>query len=312
MSIDEAATWEHGSEDDTGIEDFGSRFFAPQAPPVRVTFGAATHQGKVRPNNEDHYAIIQRTRSRKVLRTNLPLSDLAFEDDVAYTLVVADGVGGASFGELASRLAIRTFGDLAGQASSWLMRLRDVEAQQVRQRVDAYSRAMQRAFVDLGRIDPRMSHMGTTWTSACVLGADAIIAHAGDSRAYRFRAGEVAQITRDHTLGQLMFEGGSPEDEVAAYRHVLLNCFGGGGQSEVKVEIHNLTLRDGDRLLLCTDGLTDHAQDADLARVLTQEPEPQAACDELLSLALARGGRDNITVVIARLELAGNGGGRAA
>jgi protein phosphatase len=286
---------------DTQLDDFGSRFFAPDGPPVRVQLGAASHAGKVRPKNEDHYAVVQRVRSRQVLLTNLSLSDLVFDDDVAYSLVVADGIGGASFGEFASRLAIRTWGDLMGRATSWIMKVRDLEAQQVRERVNAYARSMQRAFRDMADLDPRMAHMGTTWTSACLLGRDALFAHVGDSRAYVFRDGKIKQVTRDHTLAQLLVDGGTPEDEAAPYRHILLNCVGGDSPN-IKVELHAHTLRDGDRLLLCTDGLTDLAADDDVAAVLSKHSAPQQACDALIELALARGGKDNVTVVLAAIE----------
>jgi len=286
--------------------DFASRFFADEAPQFSVTVGAASHRGLVREQNEDHFAVIQRCRSRRVLITNLPLSDLESADEVSYGMVVADGVGGAVFGELASRLAIRTFGEMSARATSWLMRLKDADAQQVRERIEAYARAIQQAFVDEARRNPETKGMGTTWTSATLLGPDAIIAHVGDSRAYRFRDGAIEQITRDHTLAQLLKEQGSPEAELPVYRRTLLNYFGGGDSENVPVEMHDIDLQGGDRLLLCTDGLTDLCNDDDLAAVLSTRSAPQAACDELVAMALARGGKDNVTVIVAAIHKNGN------
>lgn len=286
--------------------DFASRFFADKAPRLSVVVGAASHKGLVREHNEDHFAVIQRCRSRRVLLTNLPLSDLESDDDVSYGLVVADGVGGAVFGELASRLAIRTFGEMSMRATSWLMKLKDADAQQVRDRVDAYAKAIQQAFVDEARRNPETKGMGTTWTSATLLEDHAIIAHVGDSRAYLFRNGTLDQITRDHTLAQLLKEQGSPEAELPAYRRTLLNYFGGGESENVPVEMHDIALHPGDRLLLCTDGLSDFCNEDDLGGVLSARPQPQAACDELVAMALARGGKDNVTVIVAAIHKNGN------
>jgi serine/threonine protein phosphatase PrpC len=89
-------------------EEFAANFFAPAVPAATLEFGAATHCGEVRPRNEDHYAIVERSRSQQVLLSSLPSDSLSFSDDHAYALVVADGIGGAVFGEFASRLAIQT------------------------------------------------------------------------------------------------------------------------------------------------------------------------------------------------------------
>jgi len=278
---------------------FGALFFAAQIPQVDVHFGAASHIGKVRPNNEDHYAVLRRNRSQTMLTTNAPEQNFGVIEDEAYVLVVADGMGGAQAGEWASRLALQAAWDLAGRASSWIMRFRDLEAQQAQDRVDAYVQEIHQTLVDYGQADPELAGMGTTWTSAYIVGWDAIIMHIGDSRAYLHRRGSIRQITKDHTLAQALIDSGIPPEDTTRVRHVLTNRLG-GRPGLVAPDVRHVPLEDGDRLLLCTDGLSDLVGDSEIADEIVRAGHPQAACDALIELALARGGKDNVTVVIAQ------------
>src|SRR5262245_922677 len=109
------------------VDDLLAKHFGPSPPPVRVTFGALSHAGRVRENNEDHYLVVERRRSRSVLLTNLPAGTLRPADDTAYVLAVADGLGGASFGELASSLALRSGWEQAPGAIKWTWIITDRE-----------------------------------------------------------------------------------------------------------------------------------------------------------------------------------------
>ncbi len=279
-------------------EAFAERFFAPPVPPLSIEFGAATHPGRVRPNNEDHYAVVRRNRSSELLLTNLDTTDLTFTDDHAYILVVADGMGGANFGEFASSLALRTMFQLASQATSWVMKLTDFDRQHVRQRVGAYVQRMQAALREFTLHNPRFAGMGTTWTLAYLLPPHAIVVHVGDSRAYLFRDGELIQITHDETMAQAFIDAGLAPESVKKFGHILLNSFG-GDKEEVCAQIHQIEFGPGDQLLLCTDGLSDMVSDDALAQQLQRRAKPQAACDALVSRALENGGKDNVTVVLA-------------
>ena len=127
-----------------------------------------------------------------------------------------------------------------------------------------------------------------------------------DSRAYLFRYGALQQLTHDHTLAQQLVDAGAlPSLEMTSRRmqHMLVNCLG-GDSTTVKVETHHVQLRDGDQLLLCTDGLTDMLNENQIVRVLEAQQSPDAACRALVDLALDCGGRDNVTVVVARYSLA--------
>jgi protein phosphatase len=144
--------------------------------------------------------------------------------------------------------------------------------------------------------------MGTTMTLTCSLGSSLIIGHIGDSRAYLFRGGELHQLTRDHTLVQALVDAGRLTAEEAAkhpFRHVLTRSLG-TGEIRVASEFQQAWLADGDQLLLCTDGLTDMVDNATIGSILRGAATSDEACHTLVATALANGGKDNVTVALAR------------
>ena len=269
---------------------------------VRVVVGAVSDRGNVRGENQDHYLVLRRTRTQEVLLTNMAREDFFNPVDESYAIVVADGVGGAAFGGIASRLALRTTWELAGRAVCSIMRTDALDVQEVKRRADAYAVAIQRAFREEGEICPELAKMGTTWTSAFIVGDHAVVAHIGDSRAYLYRQGTARRLTRDHTLAQDLLDAGLPPEDTVAYAHMLTRCFSSSA-SHVSPDVNHARLQDGDCLLLCTDGLSDLMDDAELASHIDRYSDPQAACNALLRLALARGGRDNVTVVVVRVTV---------
>jgi protein phosphatase len=273
--------------------------------PVRVEFGAMSHPGLVHENNEDHYAVVRRRRQRDVLLSNLPEELFDQTGQVAYAMAIADGMGGRSFGELASLLALRTAWDLGSDAVKWPVKMNQREAQELRQKAYVFFRLLDRALHDAAVEQPRLAGMGTTLTICYTTGPELFILHAGDSRAYLHRTGALQRLTRDHTLSQALIDAGLAEPgsrEARAQRHVLTNCLG-GPSLDVEVDVTQHRLHDGDRLLLCTDGLTDLVEDAEIARLLNAHPGPDDACHALIDLALQRGGKDNITVIIAHYAI---------
>jgi serine/threonine protein phosphatase PrpC len=152
---------------------------------------------------------------------------------------------------------------------------------------------------------PELAGMGTTLTVARNVGRDLVVAHVGDSRAYRLRGKTFCQLTRDHTLAQEMADarGIAPGDVVRhLFRHVLTRAVGG------KVvwsgaDVNKFDLADGDQVLLCSDGLTDLVPGPMISSVLQTAASAESACDELVSLALSAGGSDNVTCVLARFNL---------
>lgn len=270
---------------------------------VRVTFGARSDVGRVRTSNEDHYQIACFSRAMRVLRSNLPDGQVPDRyADVGYLLVVADGMGGAAAGEVASMMAIALGTGLELNQPKWAFRLDGAEADDLKRRATATIRRIQDGLVRHAEADPTLEGMGTTLTAAYSVGDELFVFHVGDSRAYLFRDGALRQLTRDHTVARALADAGqiTPE-QVATHRkrNVLYNVLG-TQSSDVQVEIGQVRLEDGDVLLLCSDGLTDMLDDGELADVLGRIADPEAACDALIELALARGGRDNVTVLAAR------------
>jgi protein phosphatase len=280
------------------VDDLFSKHFGPSPPPMSVQFAALSHPGKVRANNEDHFLVYERRRSRKVLLTNVPAGTLSAADDVAYVYAVADGMGGAAFGELASMLALRSGFDQVASAIKWTWIINDQEVADLKERVEIVFQQMDQALLDRTRVQPEAKGMGTTLTGVYSVGPEAFIAHVGDSRAYLYRAGKLTQLTHDHTLAQAYLDVGLPVLH-RSWHHTLTNCLG-AGKRELRVEFHHLHLSDGDQLLLCTDGLTDMVPDAETVRVLEQHTGAEQAVQSLVDLALERGGRDNVTVVLAQ------------
>ena len=158
--------------------------------------------------------------------------------------------------------------------------------------------------VERGRQDEALRGMGTTLTAARSFGRDLLIVHVGDSRAYLLRAGTLHRLTKDHTYVQLLVDTGQLTASEAAssrLRHVLTNALGGSDE-HVEVDVDLLTLEDGDRLLLCSDGLTDVVDDATIASTLGERGPAADACARLLQRALDGGG-DNVTVIVAAYTL---------
>lgn len=239
---------------------------------LRALEGGASDVGRARRLNEDYFgwSHVGAGGDRK--------------DGVLY--VVADGVGGQAAGEVASRLAVETF----------------LEAYRAHPSVDTVARLRQamaeanRAVYESGRKDGR----ATTLVAAAVVGGALHVANVGDSRLYFVRGESVRQVTLDHSWVQEQVRAGLLSEEAAA-RHPRGNVITRWlGQPEVEPDTFVLPLEPEDRIVLCTDGLFKHVSEDAIRRVVLNRPE-QAAADELVQLANAGGGSDNVTVVVVRL-----------
>ena len=274
---------------------------------VQVDLAALTHRGLVRSANEDHYLVMRFGRTLETLLTSLPADQVPpRSEDVGYGLLVADGVGGAVAGEMASRLALSTLVGLLLHTPDWILSEEARDVEQVMQRMAERYRRVHAALRDQGLADPHLAGMSTTMTLACSVGGSAVIGHIGDSRAYLFRNGELHQLTRDHTWVQVLVDLGQVSAEEAArhpMRHVLLR-FLGGKERNVEGDFQRAWLADGDQLLLCTDGLTNMVDDAAIASLLGGAATSDEACQALVAAALAKGGQDNVTVALARYRFA--------
>ncbi|MGZ8615138.1 MAG: Stp1/IreP family PP2C-type Ser/Thr phosphatase [Actinomycetota bacterium] len=227
---------------------------------MRIEVGAATDIGRVREVNEDSFLVEE------------PL------------YAVADGMGGHRGGDVASSLALETVQALLRGREGTL-------ADQVRE--------ANRAVHERSVADRKVSGMGTTLTAVMVEDGNARFAHVGDSRAYLLRAGDLRQITSDHTLVARMVKTGeiSPE-EAAVHPHRNVVTRSVGTEPSVAVDENTVPLLDGDRLLMCSDGLTSMVQEDQIQAILEAEPDPQRAADRLVKAANRAGGIDNITVLV--------------
>jgi protein phosphatase len=273
---------------------------------VQIDLAALSHEGRVRSNNEDHYLAARFGRSWETLLTNLPDGEVpAQAREVGYGMVVADGMGGHAAGEVASRLALRTLVNQVLLMPDWVMRPEEALTRQMLLRAVERFREVHAVLTEQAMRDPALQQMGTTMTLAWSLGDDLFIVHVGDSRAYLFRAGGLTQLTRDDTLAQSLVDDGEMTPQEAAtsrLRHMLTQSLGGGA-SDLDVEIEHVKLADGDRLLLCTDGLTEMVEEPTIAEVLRTSPNAADACNRLVDLALDAGGKDNVTVVVCGYRL---------
>jgi PPM family protein phosphatase len=223
----------------------------------------------------------------------------ANEDDFVLAppfFAVADGMGGAKAGEVASAMATEVF---EGESDSG----EPAEAQLARMLREANKRIH-----DLAVADESHRGMGTTLTAAKVTGDEISLAHVGDSRAYRMRDGELEQLTKDHSLVAELERSGQITPEAAEHhpqRSIITRAL--GPEPEVEVDTYTVTGREGDLFLLCSDGLTSMISDEEIGSILRSADSLDAAADALVRAANQSGGRDNITVVLFRVGPDGDG-----
>ena len=215
----------------------------------------ATHVGKVRYNNEDSLTVIEPN-----------------------TFVVADGMGGAQAGEVASQMLVETVKNFLAETPP----------------------PFNEKILALARSNQNYRGMGTTATILSLDGGQAYFAHVGDSRIYRLRNNFLEQMTEDHSYVETLVRRGeiTPEEaRVHPMKNVLIQAV--GAVDELFIDTASFTVEGGDTFLLCTDGLTNMVEDATIAEILKNAPNP---ADALINAALQAGGRDNISVIVVGVD----------
>lgn len=278
----------------------------PFLPRVQIDLAALSDRGKVRTNNEDHYLAVDFGRFLNCLHTNLPpgIVPERFEE-IGYGFLVADGMGGEQAGEVASRLAIATLLESVLQTPDWIMAQEVPAVEEIERRNEARLQQVSETLAAAGEQDSQLTGMGTTMTMAISLGSHLLVTHIGDSRAYLLRKNRLHRLTHDHTFAQELADAGViPVGEVATnrLRHVLTRSL--GRRDHVQAQFRRADLHDGDRLLLCSDGLTEMLDDATIADILARHSTSADACRALVDRALELGGKDNVTVVLAAYSIA--------
>lgn len=262
---------------------------------VHVSVFGKTDLGRTRDHNEDTFLVADLTQDRASLQEEVREHEIG---DRGSLFMVADGMGGAAAGELASAMAA----DLIHShlATAWIAD-EDASVERFAHRLrEAVVRANARIHAYANQ-RPELKGMGTTTTAAGVIGTELVLAQVGDSRAYLVRFGEAVQITKDQSLTQRLVDAGELTEEEALKserRNIILQAL--GPEPNVTVELTHEDLRHGDVLVLCSDGLSGNVQAREIAEVVSSHDSPADVCTALVALANERGGPDNITVVVAR------------
>jgi protein phosphatase len=261
-----------------------------------------TDVGKRRRQNEDQFLIAELTKALRVRQSSLAQPKTQYSDERGYLFIVADGMGGHQAGEQASALAVGTIEEFVLNTLKWFFHLRSDEEQNVLAEFQAALRQADEKIFEQATRHPELRGMGTTLTMAYSSDSQLFVVHVGDSRCYLHRNGQLYRLTHDHTLVEEMLRHHALTPEQAArhyLRHVITNCVG-GDRLGLQVEVHRVELVPGDTILLCSDGLTEMLPDTRIGEVLAANPDPRVVCEALVEEANARGGRDNITVVVSR------------
>lgn len=264
---------------------------------VRVSVFGKTDLGRTREHNEDTFLVADLSTGNANLHPEVRNHDIGPRGSL---FMVADGMGGAAAGELASEMAADLIfrhlasawtNDPDGSAGRFAFRMREA-VELANEKIYAYARE-----------HPEVRGMGTTVTAAGVFGSDLYLTQIGDSRAYLVRSGEAIQLTKDQSLMQRLVDAGELTEEEAEQserRNIILQAL--GPDPRVKVDLSHQSLRQGDTLIICSDGLSGLVRREEFAELVIRYPDLADLCSALIDSANQRGGPDNITVVAARFE----------
>ncbi len=251
--------------------------------PRGLTIFGGSHIGRVREHNEDAWMALSLSNEASGNQTDVAL------------LLLADGMGGHTSGDMASALAVRAAAVRVMQDVVLPFLSSEVAGTQHYALHETLVRSVETANAVVRHNVPQA---GTTLTMALILGQRVYIAHVGDSRAYLLGKGSLRRITHDHSLAARLIETGQTiPEETSAHRNILYRAV--GQRATIEVDTHTESFPDGSCLLLCSDGLWAKVSDAEIAEVLMNEPNAQAAVDKFIALANERGGDDNVTLILA-------------
>lgn len=265
--------------------------------PFRGVFGR-THAGHRRKQNEDHFLVLDVERCVFVRQSSLG-GIRGIPGATGSLLVVADGMGGHSNGELASAITLDTLVSFVARSMPTGAANADVQ-KTLRAGFQAAALECQRRMREAAARKGQPMDLGTTLTAVYAVERHAEIVHVGDSRAYLLRNdGRLLQLTRDHTVASELSAAG--DAITGQFANMLTNAIGGGKESSPNIDGGPIDLVDGDKLLLCSDGLTKHLDDATIEQTLFGQPSAEAAANALVDATLETEASDNVTVVVAHV-----------
>lgn len=279
----------------------------PNHAPVHLTIAGLSDVGRMRANNQDSLLAADLTRSRHQSAVAAPIQDFGSGSSVevevgqkGFVFMVADGMGGAQAGEVASRLAAT--GVYEALLARWVAEPTAGPERFVLRLAEAVGHTNRRIF-EASNQNMAYHGMGTTLTLAGILGDMLYLAQVGDSRAYLVRGGDAVQLSRDQSVVEHLVRAGKMSREEAARsrrKNVLLQAMGTVADIDIDMSVQRLRLNDV--IVLCSDGLTEAVRNVEIGEVVSSTTDPSIACSELVARANARGGPDNITVIVARLS----------
>jgi PPM family protein phosphatase len=244
---------------------------------VKVRYAASTDVGRCRERNEDAVVVVP--------------EHLLF--------VVADGMGGHTSGEVASRIAVETMAATFGKTGPGVGAPANESVPPLGDRLDEAVQAANRAVFSASRSAPHLRGMGTTVVAAAIDAAGICVAHAGDSRAYRVRAGAIERLTQDHSLVEMLRGArGAVGGDVPS--NVILRALGVNETVEVDLRIDPIA--PGDRFVLCSDGLHGMVEDGTILAVVLEEADPRGAAAKLVDRANEAGGADNVSAIVIHCD----------
>ena len=280
-----------------------SAIAAARPRPEQIDLYGISHPGRVRAENQDQYLIASLHKTMMVHHSSIPEEHLGrlTSDSRGFVFLVADGVGGGPAGQLASGTALTAIVDYVIHAMDLYLDIDEsTEPMFLAQLRQSVERGHEKIRAESG---PAMSAgMATTLTMVTVRWPKAYLVHVGDSRCYRLRGTMLELMTKDQTMAQVLLDAGALNPDTAEHsglKHVLWSALGG---REASPETLMVDIQFEDIMLICSDGLTKHVSDEEIREHLIRTTSSESTTKELLELALARGGTDNVTVVMSRLK----------
>ena len=260
-----------------------------------------THAGNVRSSNQDHFLICSLRRQVQILRTSLPDGTRwPSAERLAFLAMVADGVGGSSQGEEASRLAVEGITDYVTQSMKAYYTADASAGQDFAQALEDAAMQVHARVVERAQAEPGGRNMATTLTLFLGMWPKAYLLQIGDSRCYLMRDGVLTQITRDQTMAQELVDQGvltRADAPRTRWAHVLSSAIGGHQTAPVVTQFESVW---NQVILLCSDGLTKHVSDERIGERLRAMTSAKQVCEQLLADALEDGGSDNVTILVGR------------
>jgi serine/threonine protein phosphatase PrpC len=256
-----------------------------------------TNVGLIRADNQDAF-LIANLETGDIATTSAP--SVISVHTAPFIMIVADGVGGAASGALASSIATET---ILGELHRWWRKVPKRTPESVEAALKRGIDAANREIFQTATTAPEHHGMGTTATLALVIDGEAFIAQVGDSRAYLIRKGTAKQLTKDQSFVQRLIDAGRMTAKEAAqseHRNIILQAL--GPEEKVVTDFYRVKLENDDAMVLCSDGLSNQVSNEEIARIARGSAKPQDICNALIEEALHTGAPDNVTVITARMR----------